>query len=195
MDDSKILLVKLSKGRLGEMNQRLLGMFLTNKIALSAFSREDIRESDRTPFYFYIDEFQNFTTESIKDIVSEARKYKLGLTMAHQYIEQLPEDIRSAIFGNVGTMISFRVGIDGAELLHKQFSPSFSARDLTQIKNLNAAVRLLADGTPVDPFSMTIRYVDRGNSARKDYMREISFNRYARDIKEIEEEMKHTLDQ
>ncbi len=154
MDNKKILLVNLSKGRLGEINANLIGMIIVGKILMAALSRVDDPTKGFPPFYLYIDEFQNVTTDSIGAILSEARKYKLGLTVAHQFIAQIDEKIRDAVFGNVGSMAVFRVGPDDAQALVKQYEPVFTASDLMNIENKNAYVRMLADGSPTQPFSM-----------------------------------------
>ncbi|MCF7815606.1 MAG: DUF87 domain-containing protein [Candidatus Pacebacteria bacterium] len=154
MDSKKILLVNLSKGKLGEINSNLIGMIIVGKILMAALSRVDDVSKSAPPFYLYIDEFQNVTTDSISSILSEARKYKLGLTIAHQYIAQIEEGIRDSIFGNIGSIAAFRVGTDDAEVLAKQFEPVFSASDLVNIENRNAYVRLLSDGSPTTPFSI-----------------------------------------
>ncbi len=154
MDNKKIFLVNLAKGRLGEINANLLGMIIVGKILMAALSRVDDMKMGYPPFYLYIDEFQNVTTNSIASILSEARKYKLGLTIAHQFIAQIDERIRDAVFGNVGSMAVFRIGPDDAAFLEKQFAPTFSASDLMNIENRNAYVRMLADGVPTPPFSM-----------------------------------------
>ena len=154
MDQKKILLVNLSKGRLGEINANLIGMIIVGKILMAALSRVDDLTMSYPPFYLYIDEFQNVTTDSIASILSEARKYKLGLTVAHQFIAQIDEKIRDAVFGNVGSMAAFRVGPEDAEYLEKQYSPTFTAQDLMNIENRNAYVRLLSNGMPTPPFSM-----------------------------------------
>jgi hypothetical protein len=135
MDEGKILLVNLSKGKIGEINSHLLGMVIVGKLLMSALSRVDIPEKERRDFYLYIDEFQNFTTDSISQILAEARKYKLSLTIAHQFIGQLSEEISKAVFGNVGSMSAFRVGSEDAEFLEKQFAPVFDANDLINIDN------------------------------------------------------------
>lgn len=154
MDSKKILLVNLSKGRLGDINANLIGMIIVGKILMAALSRVDTISRDYPPFYLHIDEFQNITTNSISSILSEARKYKLGLTIAHQFIAQIDEKIRDAVFGNVGSICAFRVGSDDAEFLAKQFAPIFDAHDLMNIENWNAYVRLLANGTPTKPFNI-----------------------------------------
>lgn len=154
MDNKKILLINLSKGRLGELNSSLIGLIMVGKILMSAFSRIDTQESERKQFYLYIDEFQNVTTNSIETILSEARKYRLNLIIAHQFIAQLEEDIAKAVFGNVGSMASFRIGAEDAEFMEKQFGPTFSAKDLMNIDNYNCYLKLLINGQTANPFSM-----------------------------------------
>ena len=154
MDTKKILLVNLSKGRLGEKNANLLGLIIVGKLFMAALSREDSPGKALPPFYLYIDEFQNVTTDSIPGILSEARKYKLSLSVAHQFLGQLDEKIRTAVFGNVGNMAVFRVGEEDAEFFEKQFAPTFEALDFVNIENRNAYVKLLANGVPQKPFDM-----------------------------------------
>lgn len=154
MDERKILLVNLSKGRLGEINANLIGMIIVGKLLMAALSRVDDTGQGFAPFYLHMDEFQNVTTDSIAAILSEARKYKLGLTIAHQYIAQLDEKIRDAVFGNVGSLAAFRVGPEDAEFLESQFAPTFAAHDLMNIENRHAYVRVLANGTPQQPFDI-----------------------------------------
>lgn len=154
MDERKILLVNLSKGRMGEINANLIGMIIVGKLLMAALSRVDTKEADLAPFFLHIDEFQNVSTNSIASILSEARKYKLGLVMAHQFIAQLDEKIRDAVFGNVGSLAAFRVGSEDADFLEHQFAPVFHAKDLMNIPNYNAYVRALANGTPQKPFSI-----------------------------------------
>ncbi|MCK9393239.1 type IV secretory system conjugative DNA transfer family protein, partial [bacterium] len=153
-DNKKIFLVNLSKGRLGEMNSSLIGLIVTGKLTIAAFSRVDTPEEKRNNFYLYIDEFQNFATNSISTILSEARKYKLCLTIAHQFIGQLPQLIRDSVFGNVGTVVAFRIGADDAEFLEKQFQPTFSAHDLINIGNFNFYTKLMIDGEVSKPFNV-----------------------------------------
>ncbi len=154
MDNKKILLVNLSKGRLGERNANLLGLIVVGKLFMAALSRADSPRGEHAPFYLYIDEFQNVTTDSIPGILSEARKYKLALTLAHQFLQQIDEKARDAIFGNVGNMAIFRVGEEDAEFFAKQFAPVFSSLDFVNIENRNAYVKLLADGVPQKPFDL-----------------------------------------
>src|SRR3990167_1699466 len=155
MDDGKILLVNLSKGRTGELNSKLLGMVFVMKFQAAAMSRASVHESERRDFTLYVDEFQNFSTESFADILSEARKYGLSLTVANQFTTQLSDEIRDAVFGNVGTIVSFRVGTNDAEFLAKQFAPAFDSEDLQRLPNYNTVMRMLISGVPARPFSMT----------------------------------------
>ncbi len=153
MDDEKILILDLSKGRIGEDNSRLLGALLITKIQLAAMSRVDIPEAERRDFYLYVDEFQNFATESFANILSEARKYRLCLIIGHQYITQMEEEVRDAVFGNVGTMAVFRVGAEDAEFLEKEFTPEFTAEDLVNTAKYNIYLKLMIDGVASHPFS------------------------------------------
>lgn len=153
MDEQKILILDLSKGRIGEDNSRLLGALLITKLQLAAMSRVDIPESERKDFYLYVDEFQNFATESFASILSEARKYRLCLIVGHQYINQMDEMVRDAVFGNVGTMAVFRVGAEDAEFLEKEFSPQFTAEDLVNLAKYNIYLKLMIDGIASHPFS------------------------------------------
>ncbi len=155
MDNKKILIVNLSKGQLGELNANLLGMVLVIKFQAAAMSRANVAEGQRPDFCLYVDEFQNFSTDSFAAILSEARKYHLNLVVGNQYISQLTDEIRDAVFGNVGTVVSFRCGPDDAEFLEKQFTPTFTAHDVANIPNFNAVVRLLVNNQPTLPFSMT----------------------------------------
>ncbi|MDD4900760.1 MAG: type IV secretion system DNA-binding domain-containing protein [Patescibacteria group bacterium] len=159
MDTKKILLVDLSKGLIGEMNAHLLGMILVGKILMSALSRTDMPQEKRVDFYLYIDEFQNFTTDSVNSILSEARKYNLNLIIAHQYLGQLVKNqdatIKNAVFGNVGTWILFKIGSEDAEVMAKEFAPVFNQYDLINIEKYTAYVKLLIDNTASRPFSMS----------------------------------------
>lgn len=155
MDEGKILLVNLSKGRTGELNSKLLGMVFVMKFQAAAMSRANVTENERSDFTLYVDEFQNFSTESFADILSEARKYGLSLTVANQFTTQLSDEIRDAVFGNVGTIVSFRVGTNDAEFLAKQFAPAFDGEDLQRLPNYNTTMRMLISGVPAQPFSMS----------------------------------------
>jgi len=153
MDSGKILIMNLSKGRIGEDNSALLGAMMITKIQLAAMSRVDVPEGERKDFYLYIDEFQNFSTDSFANILSEARKYRLNLILAHQYIEQLSEKVKPAVFGNVGTMIVFRVGAADAEELVKEFTPTFTEEDIVNLPKYEMYLKLMIDGIASSPFS------------------------------------------
>lgn len=187
MDGKKILLVNLSKGRLGDVNANLIGLILVGKILMAALSRQNA--AALPPFYLHIDEFQNVTTNSISTILSEARKYKLSLTMAHQFIKQLDEDIKNAVFGNVGNMVSFRIGADDAEYLEKQFAPVFAAKDLMNIDNYKAYVKMLVHGRPEKPFSIVTLPTTPGNRDNIDPVIEMSRLKYGRNRDEVEKEI------
>ncbi len=190
MDQKKILLVNLSKGRLGEINSRLLGMIVVGKILMAALSRVDLPEKERNDFYLYLDEFQNITTDSISIILSEARKYRLNLIIAHQFIGQLADDIKKAVFGNVGSMGVFRVGAEDAEFLVKEFQPTFSQHDLMNLDNFNAYLKMIVDGQTVSPFSMRTfppKSIYPENAAA---VRQLSRLTYGRDRELIENEIR-----
>lgn len=187
MDGRKILLVNLSKGRLGEVNANLLGLILVGKILMAALSRGG--GGQYPPFYLHIDEFQNVTTDSIATILSEARKYKLSLTVAHQFIAQLEENIKNAVFGNVGSIVSFRVGADDAEYLEKQFSPVFTAKDLMNVDNRKALVRMLVSGRPEKPFSLETLPPDETRISDVDTLAEMTKLKYGRNREEVEKEI------
>ncbi|MBT9169278.1 MAG: hypothetical protein DDT19_02635 [Syntrophomonadaceae bacterium] len=178
MDEGKILLVNLSKGKIGDINANLLGMIITGKILIAALSRVDTPEDQRRDFNLYIDEFQNFTTDSISTILSEARKYRLNLIMAHQFIAQLTEKIRDAVFGNVGSIISFRVGASDAEFLVKQFTPVFNENDLVNIDNFNAYAKILINGQTSKPFNIKTLLPEKGDKEIGDKIKEISRLKY-----------------
>lgn len=187
MDEGKILLVNLSKGKIGELNASLLGMIITGKLQMAAFSRADTLDQEaRRDFYLYIDEFQNFTTDSISTILSEARKYRLNLTIAHQFVAQLTEKIRDAVLGNVGSILALRIGIQDAEMLVKQFDPVFNQNDLINIDNLNAYARLLINGETSRPFNIKIplNYINNPEYAAK--LKEINSLKYGRPREEVE---------
>lgn len=189
MDSRKILLVNLSKGRLGDINANLIGLIIVGKILMSALSRVDSLGKDTSPFYLYIDEFQNITTDSISVILSEARKYKLSLTIAHQFIKQLQENIRDAVFGNVGSMVSFRVSSEDAEVLEKQFAPIFSAHDIQNIPNWNAYVKMLIEGVPVKPFSLQTLPPPEGDIGQVAHLKQLSALTYGRKREDVEAEI------
>ena len=189
MDDGKILLVNLSKGRIGDINAGLLGMVVVGKLLMSALSRVDMPQEQRRDFNLYIDEFQNFTTDSIATILSEARKYRLNLVIAHQFIAQLAEKIRDAVFGNVGSMVVFRVGADDAEFLVKQFDPVFTKTDLINIDNYNAYVKLLIAGQTAKPFNIRTLKAPAGTPGLRDSLKELSRKVYGASRHEVEEDI------
>ena len=153
MDEGKILLVNLAKGKIGEDTAALLGAMLVTKIGLAALSRAELAETDRRDFYLYVDEFPSFTTTAFASMLAEMRKYRVGLVLAHQYMSQLDDVVRDAILGNVGTMISFRIGLSDALLLEKEFYPEFHASDLVALPNYHIYLKLMIDGVVSKPFS------------------------------------------
>jgi len=155
MDEGKIFIVNLSKGRIGEENMKLLGGMLISRLSMAAMERVDILENERRDFYLFVDEFQNFANESFASILSEARKYRLSLTVAHQYVEQLTEEVQAAVIGNVGTILAFRVGSTDAEFLEKEFSPTFMVEDLVNLPKFTIYLKLMVDGVATSPFSAT----------------------------------------
>ena len=186
MDAKKILLVNLSKGRLGEKNANLLGLIIVGKLFMAALSRADNPRTPYPPFYLYIDEFQNVTTDSIPGILSEARKYKLALAMAHQFLSQIEDKTRGAVFGNVGNMAVFRVGEEDAEFFAKQFAPVFEALDFVNIENRNAYVKILAGGVPQKPFDLKTPDLPLMNHAQVDDLIHLSSITYGRDRATVE---------
>jgi hypothetical protein len=193
MDEKKILIINLSKGRVGESNANLLGSMLITKIYLAAMSRAELNEKQLAAapnFYLYVDEFQSFANESFADILSEARKYKLNLLIAHQYIEQMSEEVRAAVFGNVGTMCVFRVGAYDAEVLEKEFAPQFTAEDIVNLQKYQMYLKLMIDGVGSPPFSATgLGPPDRPNPT---YVKEIidaSRAKFSRPRSEIENDI------
>ncbi len=189
MDNRKILLVNLSKGRLGEINANLIGMIMVGKILMAALSRVDDPTRSFPDFYLHMDEFQNISTNSISAILSEARKYKLGLTIAHQFIAQLDDDIRDAVFGNVGSLAAFRVGSEDAQFLEHQFGPTFDSNDLMNIPNWNAYLKVLANGTPTKPFSVRTMPPQEVDHTRVARLIEQSYQQYGRPREEVEAEI------
>jgi len=195
MNSGKILLVNVSKGRIGEDNAAILGAMIITKIQLSAMERVRIPEDERKDFYLYVDEFQNFATDSFKNILSEARKYRLNLVMAHQYVGQLVTDtstaVRDAVFGNVGTMLSFRVGAEDAEFLEREYTPEFLQTDLIRLDNRNVYLKLMIDGITSRPFSARTINVDpipKDDKKREEIIR-ITRSKYARSVRSVEEEI------
>lgn len=190
MDSKKILIVNLSKGRVGEESSRLLGALLITKLQLAAMSRVDIPEKERSDFILYIDEFQNFSTDSFAAILSEARKYRLSLVLAHQYITQMEEKVRDAVFGNVGTMLTFRVGADDAEFLEREFTPEFTVQDLVNLPKQHIFVKLAIDGVTSRPFSAeTLPPVQRFGDSFREQIVNASSTTYGTAIKIVEEKI------
>ncbi len=195
MDDQKILIVNLSKGEIGNENSQFLGLILVPKILAAAMSRADMPEEDRKDFFLYVDEFQNFATPDFAQILAEARKYRLNLVVANQYIAQMDEKIRDAVFGNVGTMVSFKVGPNDAQFLETQFQPTFNQGDLQNIENTNAYVNMIINGENPGPFSLNTHYkhspkiIPDGKREVAQLVKSIARLRYGRDVNLVESEI------
>jgi len=189
MDKKKIFLANLSKGLTGEVNSSLLGLILVSKIQMAAMRRARVAEELRTDFYLYIDEFQNFTTDSIATILSEARKYKLNLIMAHQYMPQLKQEIRDAVLGNVGTIGAFRIGAEDAENLQKQFEPGFSRFDLVNLDNFTMIMKMMINNKVSTPFKMNTLPPPKGKPEIVEAIKKISKLKYSRSKAIVEEEI------
>jgi len=190
MDEGKIFLVNLAKGLTGEVNSSLLGLILVSKLEMAAMKRVNIPQEQRKDFYLYVDEFQNFTTDSIATILSEARKYRLNLILANQYMPQLKEEIRDAVIGNVGTVISYRVGEDDAEFLESKFSPEFSKLDLANINNYHYIIKMIINGNVTAPFKVKAPYPKKGKRKQIEEIKRISKQKHGRDKKRVEEDIK-----
>jgi hypothetical protein len=194
MDEGKILLINLAKGRIGEENSNFLGLILIPKLLIAAMSRQDMPEEERKPFYLYVDEFQNFATPDFARILSEARKFGLSLTVANQFIGQMEEEVKNAIFGNVGTLISFRVGVTDANYLQHEYQPTFSETDLINVERFNAYVKTIVDNEPMPAFSMDLTK-DMGkvramrSKKMAEMVKQLSRLKYARDKALIEAEI------
>ncbi|OGH05198.1 MAG: hypothetical protein A2W22_05895 [Candidatus Levybacteria bacterium RBG_16_35_11] len=194
MDEGKILLVSLSKGKIGEENSSFLGLILVPKILVAAMSRQDIPEERRRDFYLYVDEFQNFATPDFAQILSEARKYRLNLIVANQFVGQMEEDVKNAIFGNVGTLVSFRVGVTDANYLQHEYQPVFTESDLINVDRYNAYVKTVVNGEPVPPFSMDLtrdlaKEKQAENPRVAELVRELSRLKFGKDVATIEAEV------
>ena len=185
MNSGKILIGNLSKGGLGEQNSNLLGMLLVSKLQMAAFKRNEIPEDQRRDFYLYLDEFQNFTTDSISTILSEARKYRLCLILAHQYIGQLSDGIRNAVFGNVGTVVSFRISSDDAEIIAQRMQPYYTAEDLVLVDNLKAVITLMINGKTSKAFNLEVIFADRSDLNLQQQVIMQSRQKYAKPVSEI----------
>jgi hypothetical protein len=194
MDNGKILFINLSKGELGEENSNFLGLIIVPRILMAAMSRSDMPEEQRRDFYLYVDEFQNFATPDFAQIMSEARKYRLNLTVANQFIGQIDEEIKNAIFGNVGTIMSYRVGVSDAQFLAREFSPTFGEDDLLNIERYHVYLRTLVNNETVPPFSMAlssdiIDQLKNRNHKLADAIREMSKLKYGRDVRLVDQEI------
>jgi len=190
MDNKKILLVNLSKGKTGELNSRLLGMIFVMKFQAAAMSRANILEDQRQDFCLYVDEFQNFSTDSFATIMSEARKYHLNLVVANQFTTQLTDEIREAVFGNIGTIVSFRIGQNDVDTLSRYFQPLFDGDDLLRVPNFNTIVRTLISGVPTQPFSMaTLPTLGKPNEKLSVALKQLSAAKYGRPKARVEEEI------
>ena len=190
MDDGKILIMDLSKGRIGEDNSRLLGALMITKLQLAAMQRIDIPEEKRRDFFLYIDEFQNFATQSFISILSEARKYRLALILGHQYITQMEEEVRDAVFGNVGTIVCFRVGAEDAGWLEREFTPEFLATDLVNLTKYNIYLKLMIDGVAGRPFSaQTLPPFPATHKSNREKIIKISRERYSTPRKMVDEKI------
>lgn len=194
MDNKKILLVNLSKGRTGELNSKLLGMVFVMKFQAAAMSRSDVPEDQRVDFSLYVDEFQNFSTDSFATIMSEARKYHLNLIVANQFTTQLTQEIRDAVFGNMGTIVAFRIGQNDVESLSQYFQPAFDGDDLLRVPNYNTIVRTLIGGVPTNPFSMvTLPPLGTPNPRLYQALKQLSAAKYGRPKAEIEKEINERM--
>ncbi|MBI2599326.1 type IV secretory system conjugative DNA transfer family protein [Candidatus Daviesbacteria bacterium] len=194
MDEGKILIMNLSKGRIGEENSNFLGLILVPKILSAAMSRSNMPMEQRRDFYLYVDEFQNFATDTFADILSEARKYRLNLVVANQFIGQIGEDLKNAVFGNVGTVIGFRVGVTDANYLQHEFSPTFSEQDLVNIESPHAYIKPIVSGEPVVPFSLdTTKDMAKWKAMLKPQIgaaiKELSRLKFGRDVTQVEAEI------
>jgi hypothetical protein len=190
MDNKKILLVNVSKGRMGELNSQLVGMIFVMKFQAAAMGRADMPEAERQDFALYVDEFQNFATDSFESILSEARKYRLNLVLANQFMTQLTDKIREAIIGNIGTVISGRIGITDAEILQKKFAPTFDAEDLTKLPNYQTIASVMINNVPSAAFSMSL-VPPMGNSSKEliDALKKLSSAKYGRPRAQVEKEI------
>ena len=194
MDEGKILIINLAKGMIGEENSSFLGSLMVPKILAAAMSRQDMPQEQRKDFYLYVDEFQNFATPDFATILSEARKYALNLTVANQFIAQVEEDVKNAIFGNVGTKIAFRVGVSDAQFLAHEFAPTFGEQDLLKIEAQNAYIKMLVNNEPTSAFSIDTTIDFKARSAKKNpkisaMIKELSGLKYGKDVREVEAEI------
>ena len=194
MDNKKILLINLSKGKIGEDNCALIGAMIITKIQITAMMRARIPESERVDFYMYVDEFQNFATPDFAAILSEARKYKLNLIVANQFTSQMEDEVKNAVFGNVGTLMSFRVGTADANFLQHEFTPVFNEADLLNVEKNNVYIHTIVNNEPVVPFSMDVWKdiaVERAmrNEKLAEAIRQLSRLKYGKDVRLVESEI------
>ncbi len=200
MDGRKILLINLAKGKVGEINAKLLGLIIVSKLQMAALARADVKEDKRPDFYLYVDEFQNFITDAFSSILSEARKYRLNLIIAHQYLGQLEtqagaqgagsKDLRDAVFGNAGSMVCFRIGSEDSEVMAKEFKPTFNEFDLVNVDRYNAYLKLMINGTASKPFNIaTYPLLRNGNEEQAQAIRQLSRLKHGRPRAEVEEEI------
>jgi len=198
MDNKKILIINLAKGKTGEVNSSLLGLIIVAKLQMAAMGRANLPEEQRNDFYLYIDEFQNFVTDSIATILSEARKYRLDLIIAHQYVGQLVDDkgsakIRDAVFGNVGTIVSFKIGVEDAEIIAKEFAPVFNEYDVINVEKYHAYIKLLVDNTAAKPFQMQTYPPSEGNVEKAAKLKEYARTKYGVERSAVEEDINRRL--
>ncbi|OGM02255.1 hypothetical protein A2115_01970 [Candidatus Woesebacteria bacterium GWA1_41_8] len=194
MDSGKILLINLAKGEIGEENSNFLGLVLVPRILMAAMSRQDVPEESRKDFYLYVDEFQNFATPDFAQILSEARKYRLNLTVANQFMGQVEEEVKNAVFGNVGTILCFRVGVTDANYLAHEFTPVFGEDDLLNIERYHVYIKTIVDNEPVPPFSMDLTKdissdASKGNPRVAEIIKEMSRLKFGRDMRLVEAEI------
>ena len=201
MQEGKILLMNLSKGETGELNSKLLGLIVVSKLQMAALRRQRVDKKDRRDFFLYIDEFQNYVTDSIEVILSEARKYRLGLNMAHQYLAQLEDkggglnkkgnSLKEAVFGNVGSILSYKIGAHDAEYMAKEMAPVFSDQDLINLDKFKAVMKLSIDTQPSRPFSITPvnPYLEEGDKSAAEAYKQLSRLKYGRDREFVDREI------
>jgi hypothetical protein len=194
MDEQKILLINLAKGEIGEENSNFLGLILVPRLLMAAMSRQDVPEEERKDFYLYVDEFQNFATPDFAQILSEARKYRLNLVVANQFIGQVEEEIKNAVFGNVGTIACFRVGVTDASYLAHEFTPVFTEEDLLNIERYHVYTKTTVKNEPVPPFSMDLtkdmeKQARMANKRVAEIIKEMSRLKYGKDVRLVEAEV------
>jgi hypothetical protein len=194
MDEGKILLIDLAKGEIGEENSNFLGLVLVPRILMAAMSRQDVSEDERRDFYLYVDEFQNFATPDFAQILSEARKYRLNLTVANQFIGQVEEEVKNAVFGNVGTIISFRVGVTDANYLAHEYTPVFGEDDLLNVERYHTYVKTIVHNEPVPPFSVDLTKDMKAEKAKQnprvaEIIKEMSRLKFGKDLRLVEAEI------